>query len=401
MKKLTLKDLPLHGKKALVRVDFNVPLNTQGQITDDTRIRSTLPTIQYLLSKGAGVILMSHLGRPEGKKDLKFSLAPCAKQLSALLDLPVLFASDCIGSESETLARSLKPGQILLLENLRFYPAEEKPKLDPSFAEKLSKLGDIYVNDAFGTAHRAHSSTATITQFFPKKAAAGLLLEKEIEFLGSCVSQPKHPFYAIIGGAKISSKIGVLKSLLSKVDALFIGGAMAYTFFKAQGIEMGDSLVEMEFIAQAKEFLSLAKNQKIPVYLPEDIVIADRFSEDAKTQIISSHKNISSGWQGMDIGSQTIKSWEKLLVQAAMIFWNGPLGVFEMPPFAAGTQAIASIIAKMPHVISIIGGGDSVAAINEMHLADRFTHLSTGGGASLEFIEYGHLPGIDALSDKN
>lgn len=400
MKKLTLKDLSIQGKKVLVRVDFNVPLNAQGQITDDTRIRATLPTIQYILDHGGSVILMSHLGRPEGKKEPKFSLAPCAKHLSSLIHRPVLFAPDCIGKETETIAHSLKPGQILLLENLRFYPAEEKPKLDPSFAEKLAKLGDIYVSDAFGTAHRAHSSTASITQFFPQKAAAGLLLEKEIEFLGSCLSQPKHPFYAIIGGAKISSKMGVLKSLLSKVDALFIGGAMAYTFFKARGIEVGDSLCENEFTAQADEFLLLAKNKKIPVYLPEDVVIADSFSNDAKTQIIPTNQNIPNGWQGMDIGPSTIKNWEKALSHAAMIFWNGPLGVFEMPRFAKGTQAIAQTIAKTPKVISIIGGGDSVAAINEMHLADRFTHLSTGGGASLEFIEFGHLPGIDALSDK-
>lgn len=400
MKKLTLKDLSFQGKKALVRVDFNVPLNAQGQITDDTRIRATLPTIQYILDHGGSVILMSHLGRPEGKKDPKFSLAPCAKHLSTLLHRPVLFAPDCVGKEADTLAHSLKPGQLLLLENLRFYAAEEKPQLDPSFAEKLSRLGDIYVNDAFGTAHRAHSSTASITQFFPQKAAAGLLLEKEIEFLGSCLSQPKHPFYAIIGGAKISSKIGVLKSLLSKVDALFIGGAMAYTFLKAQGIEVGDSLCENDFITQANEFLSVAKNKKIPIYLPQDIVIADHFSNDANTQIIPTNQNIPKGWQGMDIGPTTIKSWEKALTNASMVFWNGPLGVFEMPRFAKGTQAIALAIAKIPKVISIIGGGDSVAAINDIHLADRFTHLSTGGGASLEFIEYGHLPGIDALSDK-
>lgn len=398
MKKLSILDIPVKDKKVLVRVDFNVPQNEDGSISDDTRIQAALPTIEYLIKNGAIVILMSHLGRPKGKKDSKFTLAPCAKRLSELLNKPVLFENDCIGTEVETTVKNLHPGQILLLENLRFYKAEEEPQSDPTFAQKLAKLGNIYVNDAFGTAHRAHSSTATIAQYFPKTSAAGLLLQKEIDFLGSHFSQPKHPFYALIGGAKVSSKMGVLEALLSKVDALFIGGGMAYTFFKAQGISIGDSIHEDDLIPKAKQFLTAAQNKKIPVYFPIDLLIADRFDNQAKVQTIDVSQGIPNGWQGMDIGPKTAKKWKELVQKAAMIFWNGPLGVFEFSHFAQGTQALAKDLSEL-NGITIVGGGDSVAAINQLHLSNKFSHVSTGGGASLEYIELGHLPGIDALTD--
>lgn len=391
MNKLSIRDLELKNKRVLVRVDFNVPMK-DGKITDDTRIQAALPTIRYILEQGGRPILMSHLGRPDGKRDMKYTLEPCGKQLEKLLGRPVSFAADCIGPEAE------KNRPILLLENLRFYPAEEKPESDPSFAEKLAKLGDVYVNDAFGTAHRAHSSTATITRFFPGKAAAGFLLEQEIEFLGSHFANPKRPFYAIIGGAKVSSKIGVLSSLLSKVNALFIGGGMAYTFLKAQGISIGNSIHEDDFLGQAKKLLEEAKNKNVELYLPEDIVIANDFSETAQIKTIDCIEGIPDGWQGMDIGPKTARKWIEKMRSAQMIFWNGPLGVFEMAPFAKGTNEMAKALASLK-AITIVGGGDSVAAINQLHLADRFTHISTGGGASLEYIEFGHLPGINALSD--
>ncbi len=398
MKKLTLNALPVKGKKVLVRVDFNVPQNKDGSISDDTRIQASLPTIQYILKEGGSVILMSHLGRPEGKKELKYSLAPCAKRLSELLKKPVLFAPDCIGSEVKKMAHALQPGQLLLLENLRFHAAEEKPEKDPSFAKQLAALGAIYVNDAFGTAHRAHSSTATITKYFPKTAAAGFLLQKEIDFLGSAFTHPKHPFYALIGGAKISTKIGVLESLLTKVDALFIGGAMAYTFLKAQGISIGDSLHEDDAMEKAAHFLKKAAAKKIAVYLPLDFVVANRFSNDAESKIVSIKEGIPKGWQGMDIGPKTVKEWTHEVQKAAMVFWNGPVGVFEFSHFAKGTNEMAKALADLK-ATTIVGGGDSVAAISHLGLQDRFTHVSTGGGATLEYIEFGHLPGIDALTN--
>lgn len=397
MKKRTLKSLSLKGKKALVRVDFNVPLNKDGTISDDTRIKASLPTIEYILNEGGSVILMSHLGRPDGKKDPKYTLETCGRRLSDLLKKPVLFTPDCIGPETEKSAKNLKPGQVLLLENLRFHAAEEKPEMDPSFAKKLAKLGDVYVNDAFGTAHRAHSSTATITKYFPDTSVAGFLLQKEIEFLGSAFARPKHPFYAIIGGAKISTKMGVLKSLLSKVDALFIGGGMAYTFFKAQGISIGDSIHEDDLLENAKEFLKASAEKKIPIYLPTDIVIANRFDNHADAKTIQVKDGIPKGWQGMDIGPNTLKEWSQSLQKAGMVFWNGPLGVFEFSHFAKGTNGMAKTLAEL-EATTIVGGGDSVAAINQLNLLERFTHVSTGGGASLEYIEYGHLPGIDALT---
>ena len=390
MSKISLKDLDVKGKKVLMRVDFNVPLS-DGKITDDTRLRESLPSIQYILKNGGSVILMSHLGRPKGKKDPQFSLKPCSDALAKLLNHPVQFATDCIGPEVEKKAQQLKPGDVLLLENLRFYSAEEEPEEDPSFAEKLSHLGDVYVNDAFGTAHRTHSSTATIAKYFPAKAAVGFLMQKEIYVLTSILQHPKRPFFAIIGGAKISSKMGVLKALLSKVDKLFVGGGMAYTFFKAEGIAIGNSLCEEELVSSVKPLLD-------KVILPVDVVIANAFSNDAQHKTIAASAGIPDGWQGVDIGPKTARMWGEAFQKAATIFWNGPVGVFEMPNFAKGTAEIAKSLAAS-HAKRIVGGGDSVAAIQKLKLADGFTHLSTGGGASLEFIEYGRLPGIDALSD--
>ncbi len=398
MHKLRLQDLDLKGKKVLVRVDFNVPLNKDGSIADNTRLRESLPTIQAILKAGGSAILISHLGRPKGH-DPKLSLAPCAGALGKLLKTPVEMAKDCIGKSVEKQAHELKPKHVLLLENLRFHPAEEKPEKDLSFAKHLAQLGDVYVNDAFGTAHRSHSSTALIAQYFPGKAAMGLLMQKEIEFLKPLIRQPKRPFYALIGGAKISTKMGVLKSLLSKTDGIFIGGGMAFTFFQAQGYSIGDSIHENDQIPVAVAFLKECAEKKVSLWLPTDIVIANAFRADADTKTIQAAEGIPKGWQGMDIGPQTTTDWKNALQNAATVFWNGPLGVFEFPRFAQATQQIAKTLAALP-ATTIVGGGDSIAAINQLGLASQFTHVSTGGGASLEFIEFGHLPGIDALSDK-
>lgn len=398
MQKLQLQDLDLNNKKVLMRVDFNVPLNKDGSISDDTRLRESVPSIQHILKAGGSAILMSHLGRPKEGRDPQFSLATCARALTQLLGIPVLLAEDCVGEKVEKMAHELKHGQVLLLENLRFYPAEEKPSLDPNFAKKLASLGDVYVNDAFGTAHRNHSSTAVIAQYFPGKAAAGLLMQKEIQFLSRLISRPKRPFYAIIGGAKVSTKMGVLKSLLSKVDGIFIGGGMAFTFFKAKKLGIGNSIHEDDQIPVAELFLAECAEKKVRCFLPEDLVITDAFRNDAHCKTISTADGIPDGWQGMDIGPQTISLWKTALQDAATIFWNGPLGVFEFSKFAKGTEEIARMLAAL-QATTVVGGGDSVAAINQLGLASKFSHISTGGGASLEFIEFGRLPGIDALSD--
>ncbi|MGL5264468.1 MAG: phosphoglycerate kinase [Candidatus Rhabdochlamydia sp.] len=398
MNKLQLEQLDVKDKKVLLRVDFNVPINEKGIITDDTRMKEALVSIQYILDHKGSVILMSHLGRPKGKFDAKLSLEPCAKALALLLKHPVLMAKDCVGPSAQNLATHLKQNQILLLENLRFDPAEENPSSNPEFAKKLAGLGDLYVNDAFGTAHREHSSTVTITKYFPGKSAMGFLMQKEINALSSLIQNPQRPFYAIIGGAKISSKLNMLRSLLKKVDGLFIGGGMAYTLLKAQGYEIGNSIYEEDKLDEALQLIQSCQDQKIPLWLPVDLLIADGFSKDANSKYIQVRKGISDGWEGMDIGVETIAIWEKALLQAATIFWNGPLGVFEFPAFAKGTEAIARSIASSK-AISVVGGGDSVAAINQLHLARFFSHVSTGGGASLEFLEFGHLPGIDALTD--
>lgn len=395
MYKLTLKDLSLKGKRVLMRVDFNVPLSQTGEISDDSRIRASLASIQYILSQGASLVLMSHLGRPKGKKDPQFSLAPCAKRLSQLLKQPVLLAPDCVGPAVEKMVSHLKPKEVLLLENLRFHAAEEEPKEEPNFAASLAKLASIYVNDAFGTAHRAHASTALIAKFFPGKAVAGFLMEKEISELSSLLDRPDRPFYALIGGTKISTKLGVIHNLLKRIDALFIGGAMAFTFFKAQGIEMGASLVEESDLGSASDILASTK----ALFLPIDLVIADAFSNEAHRKTVLAKEGIPAEWQGMDIGSQTIAQWRKELSSAKTVFWNGPFGVFEMESFAVGTRAIAEALAQSKAKV-VVGGGDSVAAIQQMGLSKQFAHLSTGGGASLEYLEFGHLPGIDALSNK-
>ena len=398
MTKLQLQDLQVNEKKVLMRVDFNVPFLACGTIADLTRIKESLPSIEWILKEGGTLILMSHLGRPTGK-DPRLSLAPCAKALSILLNRPVQMATDCIGKEVTLQASQLKKGEILLLENLRFYPAEEKPALDPSFAKQLASLADLYVDDAFGSAHRKHASTWEVPALFPGKAAAGFLMQKEITFLGNTLQNPKRPFYALIGGAKVSSKIGVLKALALKTDGLFIGGAMAFTFYKAQGLSIGDSPFEPDQVATATQFIQMCTEKKIPLWLPSDVVIADRFSNDAHYRTIAVSEGIPEGWQGMDIGPQTCREWEPLLKKGKTLFWNGPFGVFEFSHFTKGTEVIAKILSSLD-ATTIVGGGDSVFAIHKLGVASQFTHLSTGGGASMEYIELGHLPGIDALSNK-
>lgn len=396
MSKLSLKDLDIKGKRVLMRVDFNVPLDKNGNITDDTRIVASLPSIKYVLDKGGSLILMSHLGRPKEKFSPEFSLTPCAKRLSEKLNRTVPLAPDCVGSEVERIAKQLKPGEILLLENLRFHRGEEKPQEDPQFVKQLAALGEVYVNDAFGTAHRSHASTAEIAHFFPGKAAAGFLMEQEIQFLGQTLVKPQRPFYAIIGGAKISTKMGVLKALLEKTDKVFIGGGMAYTFFKAEGREIGDSIHEDSRLPQVKEWLKF-KNQKL--FLPEDTVIANKMTADADTRIVDNSQPIPNPFFGVDIGPKTIRKYSEMIQNAKTLFWNGPMGVFEVAPFATGTNAIAKTVAAL-NAITIVGGGESVAAVEAAGLSDRMTHISTGGGASLEYIEFGTLPGIEALSEK-
>lgn len=394
---LSLQDLDLRNKKALIRVDFNVPIEN-GVITDDTRIKAALPTIKYVLEHGGTVILMSHLGRPKSKPDPQFSLAPCAKRLSELLKRPVQLAPDCRGKETVEMVKHLKSGEVLMLENLRFHKGEEKPDEEPSFVKELAKLGDVYINDAFGTAHRAHASTAEIAQFFPGKAAAGFLMLKEIAYLGSALFNPKRPFCAILGGAKISTKFKVIQALMQKADLLLIGGAMAYTFFEAQNIAVGNSLVEDDFIQAAKELLDAGKHSQCSIYLPADLVIARSISSDAEKRVIQVKEGIPDGFEGVDIGPKTIESYTKEIQKASTIFWNGPMGVFECPPFDQGTNAIAKILANLTGVVTVVGGGDSVAAVEKAGVADHISHLSTGGGASLEYIESGQLPGIEALA---
>lgn len=395
--KLSLRDLSFNGKKVLMRVDFNVPLDKSQKILDNSRIAAALPSIRYVLENGGALILMSHLGRPKGKPSKEFSLAPVALELSKLIGKPVKMAPDCVGDEVQKLAKELKPGEILLLENLRFNPAEEAPAKDPSFAENLASLGDFYVNDAFGTAHRAHSSTVEITKYFKGKSAAGFLLEKEIKFLGQALSDPKRPFVAIIGGAKISTKIGVLKALLEKVDTLLIGGGMAYTFFKSEGLKIGKSICEDNQLKEAEEILKLAHERQVKLLLPEDVVVVKELSENSPAKAIAIDQGIPEDMEGVDIGPQTIKTFQEELLMAKTIIWNGPLGVFEIKQFSKGTFAIAKAISETD-ALTIAGGGETISAIKEVGVENHITHLSTGGGATLEFIEYGTLPGIDALS---
>ena len=393
MDKKTVRDLDVAGKKVLVRVDFNVPLNDKGEITDDTRITASLPTIKYLLEQKAAVILMAHLGRPKGQVKPELSLAPVAKHLGKLLGKKILFAPDCIGEAAQAAASKLKAGHILLLENLRFHKEEEKN--DMEFAEKLASLADLYVNDGFGVSHRAHASVEGVTHFLP--AAAGFLLEKEIQYVGQAVTNPLHPFVAIIGGAKVSDKIGVISNLLDKVDTLLIGGGMANTFLAAQGHKMGKSLVEEDKLELAKELLTKAKKNKVKMLLPTDLVMAAAFAPDAE-HVTEGIKHLNQEYMALDIGAETSKAYAEALKDAKMIVWNGPMGVFEMDTFCKGTEAVAKAVAKS-RAVSIVGGGDSVAAIEKLGLAKRITHISTGGGASLEYLEGKVLPGVAALDD--
>jgi phosphoglycerate kinase len=388
--KKTIRDIDLKGKKVLVRVDFNVPLK-DGVVGDDTRITAALPTIKYLLEQPAAVILCSHLGRPKDGPDPKLSLKPVADHLSKLLGKPVKFASDCIGEPAKTAAAALKPGEVLVLENTRFHPEEEKNGQD--MAMQLASLADVFVNDAFGTAHRAHASTEGVTRYLP--AVSGFLLEKEIKYLGQAIADPKRPFVAILGGAKISDKIGVIKNLLDKADKVLIGGGMANNFLKAKGVAVADSLVEEEAVETARELLMKGSAKLL---LPVDLVIADKFEDGASKKTIPVG-DVPAGWRILDIGPATIAAYADALKGAGTVIWNGPMGVFEFPNFAAGTFGVAKAVAECD-AVTIIGGGDSVAAIQQSGLADRITHISTGGGASLEMLEGLVLPGVAALQDK-
>ncbi|MCS6988746.1 MAG: phosphoglycerate kinase [Chloroherpetonaceae bacterium] len=397
MNKKTIRDIAVAGKRVLMRVDFNVPLDKQKNIEDDTRIRESLPTIQHVVAQGGKLILMSHLGRPKGKSP-EFSLEPVAKRLSELLGKPVKFAPDCIGKEAEDAVNALQNGDVLLLENVRFYKEEEAN--DPEFAKKLAALGDVYVNDAFGTAHRAHASTEGVAKYL-STAVAGFLIEKELKYLGEATANPKRPFVAILGGAKISGKIDVLQNLMEKVDAILVGGAMIFTFFKAQGLKVGKSLVEDDKLDVAKAILDKAKSRNVKLRLPTDVVIADKFENDANSKTVPIDA-IEEGWMGLDIGAETIRAYRNEILNAKTIVWNGPMGVFEMDKFAVGTMEIAKALADATRqgAITVIGGGDSASAIAKAGLEKAVTHVSTGGGASLEFLEGKTLPGIAALNDK-
>ena len=430
--KLSIRNLDLKNKKVLIRVDFNVPLardeNGQIRITDDSRIRASLPTIRYVIEHGGAAILMSHLASregPKGKPDPQFSLKPCAKRLFELLSSSasdhqashqsihqashqpshqfsesLLMAPDCIGPEVEKMAKALKPGQILLLENLRFHPGEERPAAEPAFIGSLASLGDLYVNDAFSSSHRSHASTTEIARFFPRSAAMGLLMEKEIAYLGSTLLSPKRPFCAILGGAKVSTKFKVIEALMQKADTLLIGGAMAYTFLKGENFSVGRSFVEHSFLGVAREIMDVITQSRCRILLPTDLVVAREVRSKAEQKIVSVKEGIPDGFEGVDIGPETIRRYTEEIQKSATIFWNGPLGVFECPPFDKGTNAIAKALADAtPLATTIVGGGDSAAALAHAGFTGQMSHISTGGGAALEYIEFGQLPGIQALSD--
>jgi len=421
MNKKTIRDVDVKGRRVLMRVDFNVPINKSGQVDDDTRIRSALPTIRYVLEQGASVVLMSHLGRPKGgKAEPEFSLKPAAACLQQLLGKPVLFGPDCVGAETLKMAQAMKPGDVMLVENTRFYKEEEgKAKVPETatdeekkaakaemkakqkeLAKKLALLGDgeVFCNDAFGSAHRAHASTAVVCPFY-KQNVAGALMEKEIDYLGRALEKPDRPFVAILGGAKVSDKVNVINNLLDKVDTLIIGGAMAYTFYRAKGLPIGASLVEADKVELAKELLAKASAKKVKLMLPTDHVIADKFSATAQIRTVP-EDGIVDGWMALDIGPKSAELFAAEVAKAKTVVWNGPMGCFEMAPFENGTMAIAKALAANRGCTSIIGGGDSVSAVNKSGLADRMTHISTGGGASLEFLEGKELPGVKALTDK-
>ena len=394
-RKKTVRDIDVKGKKVLLRCDFNVPQDkATGAITDDKRIRASLETINYLLDHNAAVILCSHLGRPKGEVNMKYSLAPVAKRLSELLGKEVKLAKDVVGEDAKKLAAEVKPGEVVLLENVRFEKGETKN--DAALAKAMADMADIYVNDAFGTAHRAHASTAGIADYLP--AVCGFLIKKEISIMGKALSDPARPFVAILGGAKVSDKIGVIENLIDKCDTIIIGGGMAYTFSAAQGGQVGDSLLEADWESYALEMVEKAKAKGVKLLLPVDTVIADAFSPDANSKVVKSGE-IPAGWQGLDIGPETVKLYCDAVADAGTVIWNGPMGVFEFPAFAVGTKAVAEALSKTS-AITIIGGGDSAAAVEQLGYADKMTHISTGGGASLEFMEGKELPGVACLLDK-
>lgn len=397
MKKLTIDNVDLKDKRVLVRVDFNVPLDENQSITNDIRIRASLPTINKIINDGGKAILMSHLGRPKGERKPEFSLKPAAVRLGELLGKEVMFVDDCIGEEVLTAVNRMKPGDVLVLENVRFHKGETKN--DPDFAKQLAQLGDVYINDAFGSAHRAHASTEGITKFI-EICAAGYLMEKEIDYLGTALANPERPYCAILGGAKISGKIDVINNLMDKVDTLIVGGGMAFTFLKAQGKEIGKSLLEEEKLEMAKDILAKLKNSNAKFLLPIDVIASEEFSNDSPFEIVSS-EDIPAGKMGLDIGPETIKLFNDELLKSKTIVWNGPMGVFEMDNFAKGTIAIAQALVKATEngAVTIVGGGDSAAAISKAGLEDKVSHVSTGGGASLEFLEGKTLPGVAALND--
>ncbi|WP_423408157.1 phosphoglycerate kinase [Heyndrickxia sp. MSNUG] len=394
MNKKTVKDVDVKGKRVFCRVDFNVPMK-DGQVTDDTRIRAALPTIQYLVEQGAKVLLASHLGRPKGQAVEELRLTPVAKRLSELLGKDVKKTDEAYGDSVKSEIDSMNEGDVLLLENVRFYPGEEKN--DPELAKAFAELADVYVNDAFGAAHRAHASTEGIAKHLP--AVSGFLMEKELEVLGKALSNPERPFTAIIGGAKVKDKIGVIDNLLEKVDNLIIGGGLAYTFVKAQGHEVGKSLLEEDKIELAKSFMEKAKAKGVNFYMPVDVIVADDFSADANTKVVSIEE-IPSDWEALDIGPKTAETYRDVIQKSKLVIWNGPMGVFEIDTFAEGTKAVAQALADASDTYSVIGGGDSAAAVEKFNLADKMSHISTGGGASLEFMEGKELPGVVALNDK-
>jgi phosphoglycerate kinase len=398
MNKLHIDDIEVRGKRVLVRVDFNVPLDEQLQVTDDARIRAALPTISRLMNRGARIILMSHLGRPKGQRKPEFSLKPVTDRLALLLGAPVVSTQDCIGSEVTQFVDALEDGQVMLLENLRFYKAETDN--DPAFAKQLAALGDIYVNDAFGTAHRAHASTEGVAHYFDIRAC-GDLMRKEIDYLGGALENPERPFLAILGGAKVSGKIEVIENLLAKVDGFLIGGGMAYAFIKAQGSDIGKTIFEEETLPVAQKVLYQTMEMGVPFGLPEDCIVADKFAADANSKIVSSDE-IPKNWMALDIGPKAVEAFVKQIMNAKTIVWNGPMGVFEFEAFREGTQAVAKALAEVTSndATTIIGGGDSAAAVAQLGLADQVSHVSTGGGASLEFLGGKILPGVAVLSDR-
>ena len=394
MNKKTIEDIDLKNKKVLVRCDFNVPMDEEKNITDNTRIVAALPTIKYLLENNCAIILCSHLGRPKGEFKQEFSLKPVARELSKLLNKEIIMANDVIGEDAKSKAKNLQNGQIMLLENVRFH--REETDNDPEFSKQLASMAEVYVNDAFGAAHRAHSSTSGVAQYLP--AVSGFLIEKELKFLGNALNNPERPFVAIMGGAKVSDKIGVIDSLLEKVDTLIIGGGMAYTFFKAQGYEVGNSICEMDKLDLAKELMEKAKNKGVKLMLPVDTKIGKEFKPDTESKTVS-WTEIPEGWEGFDIGEESIKMFAEEIKKAKTVVWNGPLGLFEFDQFAIGTNSIAEVLSQID-ATTIIGGGDSAAAVRKAGLEDKMTHISTGGGASLEFLEGKKLPGIECLQDK-